>query len=165
MGKGNANNKNVGGLSEAHARRLAQEDASNALGGGNDGAFRWQQTRKRSRDGQGNDDDDAKRQAFGEDNPDNCSLFLHGLHRDPSMALTAEVSMDAFRPFGCVGIRFPRPEADQYRHHQQKSPPSYAFVDFATHEEASQCLTNLKGEAVIRNAMLSLKWSSSCGNI
>ena len=160
MGKGNTNG-NVGGMSEAHARRLAQEDAANALGGGNDGAFRWQQTRKRGRDGQGNDDDDAKRQAFEEDNPDNCSLFLHGLHRDPSMALTTDVLMDAFRPFGCVGIRFPRPKVDQYRHHQQNSPPSYAFVDFATHEEASQCLANLKGEAVIRNVMLSLKWSSS----
>jgi len=164
IGVGNTNS-NVGGLSEAHARRLAQEDAASALGGGGDGAFRWQQTRKRGRDGQGNDDDDAKRQAFEEDNPENCSLFLHGLHRDPSMTLTMDVLMDAFRPFGCVGIRFPRPKVDQYRHHQQNSaPPSYAFVDFSTHEEASQCLANLKGEAVIRNIMLSLKWSSSGGN-
>ena len=71
MGKGNANN-NVGDLSEAHARRLAQEDAANALGGDNDGAFRWQQTIKRGRDGQGNDNDDTKRQAFEEDNAVPC---------------------------------------------------------------------------------------------
>jgi diadenosine tetraphosphate (Ap4A) HIT family hydrolase len=78
-----------------------------------------------------------------------------------------DVLMDAFRPFGCVGVRFPRPKIGHHhnRHHQQNSsPPSYAFVDFSTHEEASQCLANLKGEAVIRNIMLSLKWSSSGGN-
>lgn len=166
IGMGNTNS-NVGGLSEAQARRLAQEDAANALGGGGDGAFRWQQTRKRGRDDQGNDDDDVKRQAFEEENPENCSLFLHGLHRDPSMTLGMDVLMDAFRPFGCVGVRFPRPKIGHHhnRHHQQNSsPPSYAFVDFSTHEEASQCLANLKGEAVIRNIMLSLKWSSSGGN-
>ena len=160
-------NGNVGGLSEAHARRLAQEDAANAVGGGGEGAFRWQQTRKRGRDDQGNGDDDAKRQAFEEDNPENCSLFLHGLHRDPGMTLTMDVLMDAFRPFGCVAVRFPRPKVghNHHRHHQpNSSPPSYAFVDFSTHEEASQCLANLKGEAVIRNIMLSLKWSSSGGN-
>jgi hypothetical protein len=167
IGMGNTNS-NVGGLSEAQARRLAQEDAANALGGGGgDGAFRWQQTRKRGRDDQGNDDDDVKRQAFEEENPENCSLFLHGLHRDPSMTLTMDVLMDAFRPFGCVGVRFPRPKTGHHHHrqHQQNpSPPSYAFVDFSTHEEASQCLANLKGEAVVRNIMLSLKWSSSGGN-
>ena len=161
------NNGNVGGLSEAHARRLAQEDATNALGPSSDGgAFRWQQTRKRGRDDQGNDDDDAKRQAFEENNPENSSLFLHGLHRDPGMTLTIDVLMDAFRPFGCIGVRFPRPKVGHYNRHQQQNspPPSYAFVDFSTHEEASQCLANLKGEAVIRNIMLSLKWSSTGGN-
>lgn len=61
----------VGGLSKPMHVVLPQEDAANSLGGGNDGAFRWQQTRKRGRDGQGNDDDDAKWQAFEEDNPDN----------------------------------------------------------------------------------------------
>ena len=168
------NNMNyAGGLSEAQARRLAQEDAANVLGGGGDGgAFRWQQSRKRARDDQGGNDDDAKRQAFEEDNPENCSLFLHGLHRDPNMTLTNDVLIDAFRPFGCVGVRFPRPKMmgqnhHQHRHHHQQqnpSAPSYAFVDFSSHEEASQCLANLKGEAVIRNIMLSLKWSSSGGN-
>jgi hypothetical protein len=171
FGMGNLKNSkiNVGGLSEAQARRLAQEDAANSLESGGDGAFRWQQSRKRVRDDQGNvDDDDAKRQAFEEGNPENSSLFLHGLHRDPNMTLTIDVLLDAFRPFGCVGVRFPRPKMVGHHHHryhqQNSSPPSYAFVDFSTHEEASQCLVNLKGEAVIRNIMLSLKWSSSGGN-
>lgn len=50
-------------------------------------------------------------------------------------------------------------------HYQNQAPqkPSYAFVDFNSHDEASQCLADLKGEAVVRNVMLTLKWSSSPG--
>jgi len=153
-----------GGLSEAHARRLAQEDAASALGGAGDqgGAYRWQQRRKRPRDGGDADEDEAKRQAMEAENPENCSLFLHGLHRDPGMTLTMDALVDAFRPFGCVGVRFPKPKRmGGHYQSQQQQPPSYAFVDFGTHDEAAQCLADLKGEAVVRNIMLTLKWSSS----
>ncbi|KAL3777172.1 hypothetical protein ACHAW5_009296 [Stephanodiscus triporus] len=155
-----------GGLSEARARRLAQEDAASALGGG--GAYRWQQrpTRKRPRDGDdgpGDDDEELKRQAMEAENPENCSLFLHGLHRDPGMTLTSDALMDAFRPFGCVGVRFPKPKMNHQmqRHDHASNKPSFAFLDFNTHEEALHCLADLKGEAVVRNIMLTLKWSSS----
>lgn len=173
MGYMNGSNRGgfPGGLSEAQARRLAQEDAASALGGGGPGgAFRWQQRqRKRPRDGEdgGMDEEEAKRQAIEAANPDNCSLFLHGLHRDPNgMTLTTDALMNAFRPFGCAGIRFPRPKMNQQRHHHhhhqsQAQKPSFAFVDFNTHEEALQCLFNLNGEAVVHNIMLTLKWSSS----
>jgi hypothetical protein len=159
-----------GGLSEARARRLAQEDAASALGGGvsGGGAFRWQQrqTRKRPRDGDdgpGDDEEELKRQAMEAENPDNCSLFLHGLHRDPGMTLTSDALMDAFRPFGCVGVRFPKPKMNHQmqRHDPASNKPSFSFLDFSTHEEALHCLADLKGEAVVRNIMLTLKWSSS----
>lgn len=168
-GRGGAGT-NAGGLSEARARRIAQEDAARAMGGtagggGHDGgAYRWQQrpTRKRPRgdDHGGDHDDDAAKQAFEEDNPDNRSLFLHGLHRDPGRTLTADVLMDAFRPFGCVAVRFPKPRTNPMGH-PPPPPPSFAFLDFTSHEEASRCLADLKGEAVVRNIMLTLKWSSS----
>lgn len=154
-----------GGLSEARARRLAQEDAASTMVGGPGGAFRWQQKRKRSRDGEdgpGGDEEEAKRQAIEASNPDNCSLFLHGLHRDPGMTLTIDALMDAFRPFGCVGVRFPKPKMNHRNHNQGgQLKPSFCFLDFNTHEEASQCLADLKGEAVVCNIMLTLKWSSS----
>ncbi len=171
MGLGmNHNKKHNGlGISEAQARRLAQEDASSLIGGG--GAYRWQQrhtTRKRPRDGDdgpgdGDDAEEAKRQALEAGNPNNCSLFVHGLHRDPSMTLTADALMDAFRPFGCVGVRFPKPKVNNYpmQQHLQQHKPSYAFLDFTTHEEALQCLADLNGEAVVNNITLNLKWSSS----
>jgi len=160
------NHAGGGGLSEARARRLAQEDAASALGGAEDqgGAFRWQQRRKRPRDGDGGDEEEAKRQAVEAANPDNCSLFLHGLHRDPGMTLTMDALMDAFRTFGCTGVRFPKPKTNRNGGHyqnQQQQQPSFAFLDFGTHDEASQCLADLKGEAVVRNVMLTLKWSSS----
>ena len=158
------NNHHGLGLSEAQARRLAQEEAASMLGGG--GAFRWQQrhpTRKRTRDGDdgpgdGEDAEEAKRQALEAENPNNCSLFLHGLHRDPGMTLTVDALMNAFRPFGCIGVRFPKPKMQQQH---QPHRPSYAFLDFNTHEEALQCLADLKGEAVVNNITLNLKWSSS----
>jgi len=156
---------NSGGLSEARARRIAQEDAAGIGGGGgghDGGAYRWRQrpTRKRPLgDDDGGDDDDAAKQAFEEDNPDNRSLFLHGLHRDPGRTLTTDVLMDAFRPFGCVAVRFPKPRTNPMGH--LPPPPSFAFLDFTSHEEASRCLADLKGEAVVRNIMLTLKWSSS----
>eukprot|EP00970_Alexandrium_tamarense_P009561 scaffold1917_cov196-Alexandrium_tamarense.AAC.22 len=155
----------TGGLSEAHARRIAQEDAASRMASGGEGAFRWQQRgKKRQRDDdQGGNEEEAKRQAIEEANNENCSLFLHGLHRDPSIALTMDAIMDAFRPFGCVGVRFPKPKMNMGHYGQQASPPSYAFLDFTTHEEASQCLADLKGEAIVRNVMLTLKWSSSPG--
>ncbi|KAL7538945.1 hypothetical protein ACHAWF_006251 [Thalassiosira exigua] len=166
-----------GGLSEARARRLAQEDAAAAMGAGgggggaDGGAFRWQQRhRKRPRgDGAGggsaDDEEEAKRQAIEASNPENRSLFLHGLHRDPVGALDVQALTDAFRPYGCEGVRFPKPRPPpphlQRRHHAgQIQKPSYAFLDFADHEGASRCLADLKGEAVVRNVLLTLKWSS-----
>ncbi|KAL9188653.1 hypothetical protein ACHAXT_007031 [Thalassiosira profunda] len=155
----------AGGLSEARARRLAQEDAASALGGGggDSGAFRWQPHRKRPRDGDA-DDEEARRQATEADNPDNCSLFLHGLHRDPGMALNPDKLLDAFRPFGCRGIRFPRPKMGGrggHYGHQQPQKPSYAFLDFGSHGDAARCLADLRGEATVANVPLTLKWSAS----
>jgi len=151
-----------GGLSEARARRLAQEDAAGGGVGGDGGAYRWQQKNLKRPRGEG-DDDEARRQAMEADNPDNCSLFLHGLNKDPGNTLTMDALMDAFRPFGCIGIRFPKPKMNRGGHYQnnQATKPSYAFLDFNTHDEASQCLADLKGEAVVRNIMLTMKWSSS----
>jgi len=166
----------VGGLSEARARRLAQEDAAsnmnNGGGQGPGGAFRWQQRgRKRplnGEDGPGSsgmmNEEEAKRQAIEASNPDNTSLFLHGLHRDPSgMTLTNDAIMNSFKPFGCIGIRFPKPKMNHRQSHYQNSEqrPSYAFLDFNTHEEALQCLADLNGEVAVCNVMLTLKWSSS----
>jgi len=167
----------VGGLSEARARRLAQEDAASNMnsggGQGPGGAFRWQQRgRKRplnGEDGPGSgimNEEEAKRQAIEASNPDNTSLFLHGLHRDPTgMTLTNDAIMNSFKPFGCIGIRFPKPKMNHHHRqsHYQNSEQqrSYAFLDFNTHEEAHQCLADLNGEVAVCNVMLTLKWSSS----
>ena len=144
-------------------------------GQGSGGAFRWQQRgRKRSlngEDGPGGsgmmNEEEAKRQAIEASNPDNTSLFLHGLHRDPTgMTLTNDAIMNSFKPFGCIGIRFPKPKMNHHRqqsHYQnsEQRPNSYAFLDFNTHEEAHQCLADLNGEVAVCNVMLTLKWSSS----
>eukprot|EP00804_Cyclotella_cryptica_P021812 CCRYP_000803-RC/>CCRYP_000803-RC protein AED:0.13 eAED:0.13 QI:0/0.33/0/1/0.33/0/4/0/756 len=157
---------NGGGLSEARARRIAQEDMARTMSGGDaGGAFRWQQRpRKRMREddtNNGREKAEEERQSIEENNPNNTSLFLHGLHRDPGGSLTMDVLMDAFRPFGCVNVRFPKARVNPMG---GVNAPSYAFLDFKSHEEASQCLADLKGEVVIRNIMLTLKWSSSQSN-
>ena len=116
-----------GGISEAQARRLVQQHANQQED------HRWQ-SRKRK-----HEETDAM-QLEQEKNPNNVSLFLHGLHRDAAGALTEEVLMDAFRPFGCHTIRYPR----------SGGVNSYVFLDFNSHEEALGCLKKVKGEVAIR---------------
>ena len=156
----NYHGQRPGGLSQARARRLAQEDA--AITGGDVSAYRWQQRgRKRPLDEVGNGGvEEAWRQAAEASNPDNCSLFLHGLHRDPGLSLTPDALIDAFRPFGCIRIRFLKPKRDGMSG-GGGGKPSFAFLDFNTHDEAHACLSNLNGRAMVCNIMLTLKWSSS----
>jgi hypothetical protein len=46
--------------------------------------------------------------------------------------------MDAFQPFGCTGVRFPRAR-------QMGQSVSFVFLDFGSHDEAGRCLVDLKG--------------------
>ena len=121
------NDATSGGISEAQARRLMQQHSNQQED------FRWQ-SRKRK-----HDESDAM-QLEQENNPDNVSLFLHGLHRDAAGALSPDVLMDAFRPFGCYNIRYPK----------SSGMSSYVFLDFNSHEEALTCLKKVKGEVAIR---------------
>jgi diadenosine tetraphosphate (Ap4A) HIT family hydrolase len=127
----------AGGISEAQARRLMQQHSNQQED------FRWQ-SRKRK-----HDENDAA-QLEQENNLNNMSLFLHGLHRDAAGALTPDVLMDAFRPFGCHMVRYPK----------ISGMSSYVFLDFNSHDAALQCLKKVKGEVAIRNVMLTLKWSN-----
>lgn len=121
------NEATSGGMSEAQARRLVQQHADSQED------HRWQ-SRKRK-----HEETDAM-QLEQENNPNNTSLFLHGLHRDAAGFLTEEVLMDAFRPFGCHTVRYPR----------SSGASSFVFLDFNSHEEALQCLKKVKGEVAIR---------------
>ena len=141
--KGGSATTNPGGMSEAQARRIAQQDAAATMSASSN-TFRWQhQSRKRGRDGDPRQKEEEARQAYEQNNPSNLSLFLHGLHRDPGGVLSEQVLMDAFRPFGCTGVRFPRAR-------QMGQSVSFVFLDFGSHEEAGRCLADLKGEVVIR---------------
>ena len=126
------------GLSEAQTRRIMSEDAEKEQN------HRWNiRNRKRSQPGDG---------AFTHEM--NMTLFLHGLHNDPSggMTLNRDSIREAFEDQGCTMVRYPHSHADGH--------PSYCFLDFGSHEEAKRCLETSGGEAQVSEIPLALKWSS-----
>lgn len=132
-GSGNGgpySNVNVG-LSEAQTRRIISENSNQ----GQD--HRWNiRNRKRPL----------------ELDATNCSLFLHGLHNDPSggMTLNRDSIQNAFQDRGCWGVRMPHTDGH----------PSYCFLDFGSHEEAKLCLEQSGGEEQVLGVPLTMKWSS-----
>eukprot|EP00956_Cyclotella_meneghiniana_P005352 scaffold6753_cov36-Cyclotella_meneghiniana.AAC.2 len=136
-----------GGISEAHARRLIQQHSAQEQD------YRWNTNNNKKRKHNSNEKEDELLQKEQANNPNNTSLFLHGLHRDAMGVLSYEVLMDAFRPFGCHTVRYPRSS-------NTGSSSSYVFLDFNSHDEALACLQKVKGEVAIRNVLLTLKWSN-----
>ena len=154
---------------------LTQDDGSISSRSG--GAYCYQPPGKRARDGEdrpkggeGNNEE-AKRLAAGAGNPKDRSLLLRPRHhrdRDQTRRTlpTPDALLDSFCPFGCVGVRFTRPGMNRGGMHQHdlhgqrpNGPPSCdVFVDFATHEEASQCLVGMMGEIIISGIVLTLEW-------
>ena len=132
-GSGNGgpySNVNVG-LSEAQTRRIISENSNQ----GQD--HRWNiRNRKRPL----------------ELDATNCSLFLHGLHNDPSggMTLNRDSIQNASQDRGCWGVRMPHTDGH----------PSYCFLDFGSHEEAKLCLEQSGGEEQVLGVPLTMKWSS-----
>ena len=119
-------------LSEAQARRIVSEES-----GGDQ--YRWNVSgRKRPLIDAAND-------------PSNCTLFMHGLHRDMSGGANVNPSSiaQAFQPFGSVNVRFPTGRAN-----------SYCFIEFKSHDEAANCLVKTSGQIDIAGTMLTLKWGS-----
>jgi len=149
-----------GGISEAHARRLIQQHSAQEQD------YRWNTTNNKKRKHNSNEKEDELLQKEQANNPNNTSLFLHGLHRDAMGVLSYEVLMDAFRPFGCHTVRYPRSSSNTYTNSSSNrgGGSSYVFLDFNSHDEALACLQKVKGEVAIRNVLLTLKWSNPTTN-
>eukprot|EP00956_Cyclotella_meneghiniana_P005353 scaffold6753_cov36-Cyclotella_meneghiniana.AAC.3 len=124
-----------GGISEAHARRLIQQHSAQEQD------YRWNTTNNKKRKHNSNEKEDELLQKEQANNPNNTSLFLHGLHRDAMGVLSYEVLMDAFRPFGCHTVRYPRSSSNTGSSSSNRGGgSSYVFLDFNSHDEALACL-------------------------
>ena len=139
-GVGTSANVNVG-LSEAQTRRILSEDA----GGGQD--YRWN-IRNRKRPLQQQVDPRASTAV----DPNNFTLFLHGLQNDVSggMNLNRGSILQAFQDRGCIRVRYP----------YINGHPNYCFLDFGTHDEAKKCLEESGGVQEVLGIHLTMKWSS-----
>lgn len=132
--------KNVG-LSEAQTRRILCEDNTGDQ-------YRWNiRNRKRPLD------------ATVENDPTNFTLFLHGLHNDVTKGdnLNRRSIFNMFQVHGCKRVRYPGNDSDMGMNGRQHS---YCFLEFSSHEEASQCLAKIGGMIEISGIGLTLKWSS-----
>jgi hypothetical protein len=132
------------GLSEAQTRRILGE-------GDTSDQYRWNiRNRKRPLDS-----------SSGMNNIDetNCTLFLHGLHKDVSRGanLNRVTILQAFQSHGCTRVRYPGNDLDMGVHGKIHS---YCFLEFPSHNEALQCLTKTSGMVEISGVGLTLKWSS-----
>jgi len=142
-----SNNNNTG-LSEASARRILAEQRAVPAG-----AQRWAtKGNNRNNSSNRNDNDDVP-------DPDNKSLFVHGLHKDVTGILQSHqgnpVLLQAFQRYAATQVRKP-PNAPT---------SSFCFVDFSTHEQARQCWTECRGNGItVQGVILEVKWASSGNN-
>ncbi len=146
--QGNAGNKfgsviYNAGLSEAQTRRIMGEENNNDQ-------YRWNvANRKRP----------LNSITPTEVDQTNCTLFLHGLHKDVSRGanLNRDTIFRAFQAGGCTRVRFPGNDQDTGLNGRLHS---FCFLDFPTHEQALQCLNKSGGTVEIAGITLDLKWSS-----
>lgn len=120
-----------GGLSDAAARRILDEERNRGGGG-------MHQKRPRER---------------AVVDPDCKTLFLYGLHQDVSGRLQSGTDLleKAFEKYKLQSIR--RPAAAQ--------TTSFCFLEFASHEDAQRCLEDTNGSMTIEGTSLTLKWGTS----
>jgi len=153
---GGAGGKGMYGISDTRARELA--------GGGEGGQFRWAgrgidnnagNSRKRGRSddtrgggiyGPGGADDGSTRV-----DPNCKTLFVSGLNRDPGGIVTVSSLGSAFKVYNPTRVNIPPGKM-------------YAFVEFATHEEANNCLVNCSGGIDVLGVWLTLNWGKSNSN-
>ncbi len=134
------------GLSEAQTRRIMCE-------GNNSDQYRWNVANRNA---------NRKRPlntSTMEVDKSNCTLFLHGLHKDVSRGanLNRGTIFQVFQSDGCERVRYPGNDKDtgmNGRFH------SFCFLEFPTHEKALQCLSKSGGMIEIAGVTLDLKWSS-----
>lgn len=137
---GRSSDKSVNvGLSDAQARRILMEDSVDV---GTGDQYRWNMNRKRSRED------------TSEFDTNNCTLFLYGLHNDVTRGeqVNQNTILRFFQNNRCIRVRYPGGAT--------AGNSSYAFLDFSSHEEASNCLLQYGGQVELGGVMLTLKWSS-----
>ena len=130
------------GLSDAQTRRIMCEENSNDQ-------YRWNVTnRKRPLHTTPMEVDES-----------NCTLFLHGLHKDVSRGvnLNRRSIFEAFQSDGCVRVRYPGNDKDTGINGRMHS---FCFLEFPSHQQALQCLNKSGGSIEIVGVTLDLKWSS-----
>lgn len=127
------------GLSDAQTRRILNEDVAGSIAADQ---YRWNMSRKRPLEDMNGVD------------PGNCTLFLHGLHNDVTRGANVNQNsiLRTFQKDGCIRVRYPGGAT--------AGNSSYAFLDFASHEEAAKCLAQYGGQAEVGGVMLTMKWSS-----
>jgi RNA recognition motif-containing protein len=142
------------GLSEAQARRLimasySQSDHNNS---------RWEMKNSRKRK-HAPESGGGKDEAEEDDDITNTTLFVHGMHLDVSGQLQRTDSillLQAFAKYHALRVR--RPQGGG-------TTTSFAFVEFATHEQAKACLQDHpQGTMVIQGVSLTLKWAKRNAN-
>jgi len=141
----------VAGLSQASAKRiLAEEQRKRSYA-----ADRWQVRQKRPRQDRGSGSNKNQQPQQPDFDPsDSTTLFVHGLHLDTSGQLQSShqgkvLLLQALK--GSTRIRQPPNNA------------SYAFAEFATHEQAAECLESTGGTITVNGVELSVKWGTGGG--
>lgn len=145
IGNGSGGMNNLG-LSEAQTRRIMCEENNNDQ-------YRWNVA---NRNGNRKRPLDSSKMEVDESN---CTLFLHGLHKDVSRGvnLNRRTIFAAFQLDGCVRVRYPGNDNDVGMNGRMHS---FCFLEFPTHQKALQCLGKSGGMIEIAGVTLNLKWSS-----
>ena len=113
-------------------------------------------TNKRQRQNKNGDDDNegsTSNSLQPPDDPNICTLFLYGLHKDVTGQLQSTTSpkvLLAFSKYGCTKVRHP-PNAQT---------STYCFIEFPTQAKALECILDCQGAVTIDNVDLTLKWAA-----
>jgi diadenosine tetraphosphate (Ap4A) HIT family hydrolase len=115
-------------------------------------------TNKRQRQNKNGDDDNegnnnGSNSLEPPDDPNICTLFLYGLHKDVTGQLQSTSSpkvLQAFSKYGCTKVRHP-PNAQT---------STYCFIEFPSQSKALECILDCQGSITIDNVDLTLKWAA-----
>jgi diadenosine tetraphosphate (Ap4A) HIT family hydrolase len=157
----------VAGLSEASARRIMAEEERQRQRGFVDGSSRWSHPahggRRSHSDGHGSSG------GGGGQDPDNSTLFVHGLQGDASGRLQSsgegdELLRRAFSRFGVVrGVRRPAPASAAAAGGggaPAVTSSSFCFVEMGSHRDAARCLEETGGRATVAGVPLTVRWGT-----
>mmetsp|Transcript_10289 Transcript_10289/g.14549 ORF Transcript_10289/g.14549 Transcript_10289/m.14549 type:complete len:962 (-) Transcript_10289:1227-4112(-) len=143
------------GLSEAQTRRILSEEMHSEQ-------YRWnvRNHKKRPLDSvESHQKSNDEQQIIAANDPENCTLFLHGLKIETSggVQVMKDAIISVFKSYGCTNVFIPGNNGQVHRY------KNFCFLDFHSHDEAAKCLEMTNGQIVILQTNLNLRWSSGGG--